>query len=183
MLPTKPMRITVKAPRGIKFGDVAVKKAQAAAQAVVDHFGSLYKSVADLNAQGISITLEELLSRSGAKAKAPTKRKKARRKPKVSKRKAAAKRKAVAKPKAEATPKAAAKPKVASKPKARRKKSKGKSRRTVLSADQRKSVTDRLQAGATAAKVAAEFGVSPATVNNIKRAAGLTKPRRKVAKK
>ena len=177
MLPTKPMRITVKAPRSIKLGDVAVKKAQAAAQAVVDHFGSLYESVAELNARGISITLEELLSRGGAKAKAPTKRKKARRKSKVSKRKAAAK------PKAEATPKAAAKPKAASKPKARRKKSKGKSRRMVLSADQRKSVTDRLQAGATAAKVAAEFGVSPATVNNIKRAAGLTKPRGKPAKK
>lgn len=161
------MKITVKAPRGTRPGDTVVKKAQAAAQAVMNEYGPVYAAVADLGAEGISITVEELLKRRGEKAKGP--RKKATRK-KASRKKAARKK---------AASKKASTKKVARKPKAAPKKAKRKSRRTVLSAEQRQALTDRLKAGATAAKAAAEFGVSTATVNNIKRAAGLTKPRGK----
>ena len=220
-------KITVKAPRGSKLDDGVVKKAQAAAQAVLDKFGGLYKTVADLNAQGISITLEELLSRHGGKAKATRKarRKKIARKSKTTRKKSKGKERrtvltaeqrksltemlkagatagkvavefgvspatvnnikraaGLTKSKGATSPKAPPK-KVARKSKATRKKSKGKARRTVLTAEQRKNLTERLKAGATAGKVAAEFSVSPTTVKNIKRAAGLIKPRRKPAKK
>lgn len=171
MASTKSMNISVKAPRGTKPGDTVVKKAQAAAQAVMNEYGPLYAAVAGLSARGISITVEELLSRRGAKSTGPRKAKATRKK---AGRKKAARKKVARKT---AAPKAAA-----PKTKAAPKKAKRKSRRTVLTTEQRQSLTDRLKAGATAAKAAAEFGVSTATVNNIKRAAGLTKPRDKQAK-
>ena len=82
-------------------------------------------------------------------------------------------------PKAAETPPAAKAPKA---PKARKGK-KGRRTRVVLTAEQRAKALEKLKAGNTAGAVAKEFGVSMATVNIMKRAAGLTKPRAKKVKK
>ena len=50
-------------------------------------------------------------------------------------------------------------------------------KRATITPEIKEAVVQALQAGKTTGAVAAECGVSPATVNNIKRAAGLTKPR------
>ena len=50
-------------------------------------------------------------------------------------------------------------------------------KRTTVTPELKDAILQALQAGKTAATVASECGVSPATVNNIKRAAGLTKKR------
>ncbi len=123
----KSMKITVKAPRGLKLNDPIVVKATQAAQAVIDEVSDLSETVKALQAKGINMTLSELLSRRGGSAqKSPASR----------------------------------------------------SKRTVLTAAQKKEVAAALKSGATAAAVADQFGVSTATVNNIKRSAGLTKPRK-----
>lgn len=130
----KSMKITVKAPRGLKTNDPIVLKAQKAAQAVIDEASDLADTVKVLQSKGINMTLSELLSlrnTSGKKVATPT-----------------------------ATGKG-----------------KGKGKRTVLTPAQKSQVEARLKSGATANAVAKEFGVSSATVNNIKRSAGLTKPR------
>lgn len=49
--------------------------------------------------------------------------------------------------------------------------------RIVLNPVQRKQVVKRLKEGATGAQIVQEFGVSLATVNNIKKAEGMSKPR------
>ncbi len=192
MLPTKALKITIKVPRGTKAGDTVAKKAQAAAQAAVNEYGDIFSTVAKLNAQGIAITVEELLGRRSAKPASPVKKKKKKTRKKIGRKKVARRkvgrkkagrrkvskvaRRKVGRKKAPRRAAAAVR-KAAAAPKKR------KSKRTVLSDEQRKALTDRLRAGATAAKAAAEFGVSTATVNNIKRAAGLTKPRAKKAAK
>lgn len=53
--------------------------------------------------------------------------------------------------------------------------------RIVLSPEQRQEVIKRLQQGATGMRITQEFGISLATVNNLKKAEGLSKVR--VAKK
>lgn len=50
-------------------------------------------------------------------------------------------------------------------------------KRVTVTPELKDAVIQALQAGKTTSAVAEECGVSPATVNNIKRAAGLTKPR------
>jgi DNA-binding NarL/FixJ family response regulator len=50
-------------------------------------------------------------------------------------------------------------------------------KRTTVTPELKDAIVQALQAGKTTGVVAAECGVSPATVNNIKRAAGLTKKR------
>lgn len=123
----KSMKLTVKAPRGLKPSDQIVVKATKAAQAVIDEASDLTDALKELQAKGVNITLSELLSRRGGGQ--PTKT------------------------------------------------SSGRSKRTVLTAAQKKQVAADLKSGSTAAAVAEKFGVSTATVNNIKRSAGLTKPR------
>lgn len=125
----KSMKLTVKAPRGLKSNDPIVVKATKAAQAVIDEASDLTDTIKALQAKGINMTLSELLSRRSA----------------------------------DGTSKKAAS---------------GTGKRTVLTSAQKKQVETRLKSGATAAVVASEFGVSTATVNNIKRSAGLTKPRK-----
>lgn len=49
--------------------------------------------------------------------------------------------------------------------------------RIVLTPAQRKQVIKRCKEGATGAQIVQEFGVSLATVNNIKKTEGLSKPR------
>ena len=124
---TKSMKITVKAPRGLKNNDPIVAKATKAAQAVIDEVADLQDALKVLKAKGVNMTLQDLLSHRGGKAKA-TKT--------------------------------------------------GSGKRTVLTAAQRKQVISDLKGGATAAATASKFGVSTATVNNIKRSAGLTKSRK-----
>jgi len=55
--------------------------------------------------------------------------------------------------------------------------SKKKAKRKKLTAADREGIIEDLKAGATANATAAKFGCSPASVNNIKRDAGLTKSR------
>lgn len=50
--------------------------------------------------------------------------------------------------------------------------------RVVLSAAQRKQVIKRCKEGATGAQIVQEFGISLATVNNIKKSEGLSKTRK-----
>ncbi|MFM7749761.1 MAG: transposase family protein, partial [Opitutaceae bacterium] len=50
-------------------------------------------------------------------------------------------------------------------------------KRSTVTPELKDAIVQALQAGKTANVVAGECGVSPATVNNIKRAAGLTKKR------
>jgi len=121
------MKITVKAPRGLKSNDPIVVKATKAAQAVIDEASDLTETVKALQAKGINMTLSDLLSLRNTSGK---------------------------------------------------KASSSSGKRTVLTPAQKKQVEARLKSGATAAAVATEFGVSTATVNNIKRSAGLTKPRK-----
>jgi len=123
----KSMKITVKAPRGLKSNDPIVVKATKAAQAVIDEASDLTETVKALQAKGINMTLSDLLSLRNTSGK---------------------------------------------------KASSSSGKRTVLTPAQKKQVEARLKSGATAAAVATEFGVSTATVNNIKRSAGLTKPRK-----
>lgn len=123
----KSMKITVKAPRGLKSNDPIIDKATKAAQAVIDEASDLTDTIKALQSKGINMSLSELLSRRSGSGK-----------------------------------KAAG----------------GTGKRTVLTSAQKKQVEARLKSGATAAAVATEFGVSTATVNNIKRSAGLTKPRK-----
>ena len=56
--------------------------------------------------------------------------------------------------------------------------SRGGRTRIVLSAAQRKQVIKRCKEGATGAQIVQEFGISLATVNNIKKSEGLSKPRK-----
>ncbi len=49
--------------------------------------------------------------------------------------------------------------------------------RIVLTPAQKKQVTKRMKEGATGAQIVQEFGISLATVNNIKKTAGLSKQR------
>lgn len=55
--------------------------------------------------------------------------------------------------------------------------SKGKRTRVVLDQAQKKALISDLKAGAKVAEAAAKYGVSTATIMNIKKAAGLTKKR------
>ncbi|QQL44973.1 hypothetical protein [Sulfuriroseicoccus oceanibius] len=57
------------------------------------------------------------------------------------------------------------------------KRAKKKGKRKKLTAADRAGIIEDLKAGATANATADKFGCSPASVNNIKREAGLTKPR------
>lgn len=77
----------------------------------------------------------------------------------------------------------AAKPaKAAKSPKAKKAAKKGakkRAKRTVITADLRKGIIAALKAGGTGAAIASKFGVSVPTLHNIKKAAGLTKARKK----
>jgi hypothetical protein len=81
---------------------------------------------------------------------------------------------------------AAVKPAKASKatkaPKAKKAVKKGakkRAKRTVITAELRKGIIAALKAGGTGAAIASKFGVSVPTLHNIKKAAGLTKARKK----
>lgn len=52
-------------------------------------------------------------------------------------------------------------------------------KRTVITAELKKGIVAALKAGGKGAAVAQKFGVSVPTLHNIKKAAGLTKPRKK----
>ncbi|TVR52340.1 MAG: hypothetical protein EA425_05155 [Puniceicoccaceae bacterium] len=54
---------------------------------------------------------------------------------------------------------------------------KGKGKRARLTAEDKQKIGDHLKEGRKSTQLAREFGVSLATVQNIKRALGLTKPR------
>lgn len=58
-------------------------------------------------------------------------------------------------------------------------KAKKRAKRTVITAELKKGIIAALKAGGKGAAVAAKFGVSVPTLHNIKKAAGLTKARKK----
>ena len=82
--------------------------------------------------------------------------------------------------KAKKAPKAS-KGKKAAAPKAKKaaKGSTGRAKRTLITAELRQGIIDALKAGGKGNAVAAKFGVSVPTLHNIKKAAGLTKARKK----
>ncbi len=55
----------------------------------------------------------------------------------------------------------------------------GRAKRTLITAELRQGIIDALKAGGKGNAVAAKFGVSVPTLHNIKKAAGLTKARKK----
>ena len=63
--------------------------------------------------------------------------------------------------------------------KAVKKGAKKRAKRTVITAELKKGIIGALKAGGTGAAIAAKFGVSVPTLHNIKKAAGLTKARKK----
>jgi len=63
--------------------------------------------------------------------------------------------------------------------KAVKKGAKKRAKRTIITAELRKGIIAALKAGGTGAAIASKFGVSVPTVHNIKKAAGLTKARKK----
>ena len=113
--------------------------------------------------------------RKASKAKKAPKASKAKKAPKASKGKKAAAPKAK-----KAVKKAAPKAKKAA-PKAKKaaKGSTGRAKRTLITAELRQGIIDALKAGGKGNAVAAKFGVSVPTLHNIKKAAGLTKARKK----
>ena len=153
--------ILVACPAGVKLDKALLKRAKDAAQAIVNESAGALALQAQLRKLGLVLTLADVAKLQASKVTAP---------------KAAAAAPTAKAPKAPKTPKA---------PKARkaRKGRKGRRTRVVLTAEQRAKALEKLKAGDTAGSVAKEFGVSMATVNIMKRAAGLTKPRAKKAKK
>ncbi len=147
--------ILVACPAGVKLDKALLKRAKDAAQAIVNESAGALALQAQLRKLGLVLSLADVAKLQASKVTAP---------------KAAA-----AAPTAKA-PKA---------PKARkaRKGRKGRRTRVVLTSEQRAKALEKLKAGDTAGTVAKEFGVSMATVNIMKRAAGLTKPRAKKVKK
>jgi hypothetical protein len=63
--------------------------------------------------------------------------------------------------------------------KAVKKGAKKRAKRTIITAELRKGIIAALKAGGTGAAIASKFGVSVPTLHNIKKAAGLTKARKK----
>ncbi len=153
--------ILVTCPAGVKLDKALLKRAKDAAQAIVNESAGTLALQAQLRKLGLVLSLADVAKLQAAKAPAP----KAAETPPA--------------PKAAETPPAAKAPKA---PKARKGK-KGRRTRVVLTAEQRAKALEKLKAGNTAGAVAKEFGVSMATVNIMKRAAGLTKPRAKKVKK
>ncbi len=156
--------ILVACPAGVKLDKALLKRAKDAAQAIVNESTGALALQAQLRKLGLVLSLADVAKLQASKVTAP---------------KAAA-----AAPTAKA-PKAPKAPKSPKAPKARkaRKGRKGRRTRVVLTAEQRAKALEKLKAGDTAGSVAKEFGVSMATVNIMKRAAGLTKPRAKKTKK
>ena len=150
--------ILVACPAGVKLDKALLKRAKDAAQAIVNESAGALALQAQLRKLGLVLSLADVAKLQASKVTAP---------------KAAA-----------AAPTAKA-PKAPKAPKARkaRKGRKGRRTRVVLTAEQRAKALEKLKAGDTAGSVAKEFGVSMATVNIMKRAAGLTKPRAKKTKK
>lgn len=91
-------------------------------------------------------------------------------------RKAAKSKKATKPKKAAKAPKAK---KVAKAKKAVKKGSKKRAKRTVITPELKSGIIAALKAGGTGAAIASKFGVSVPTLHNIKKAAGLTKSRKK----
>ena len=156
--------ILVTCPAGVKLDKALLKRAKDAAQAIVNESAGTLALQAQLRKLGLVLSLADVAKLQAAKAPAP----KAAETPPA--------------PKAAETPPAAKAPKAPKAPKARKGK-KGRRTRVVLTAEQRAKALEKLKAGNTAGAVAKEFGVSMATVNIMKRAAGLTKPRAKKVKK
>lgn len=150
--------ILVACPAGVKLDKALLKRAKDAAQAIVNESAGALALQAQLRKLGLVLSLADVAKLQASKVTAP---------------KAAA-----------AAPTAKA-PKAPKAPKARkaRKGRKGRRTRVVLTSEQRAKALEKLKAGDTAGTVAKEFGVSMATVNIMKRAAGLTKPRAKKVKK
>lgn len=153
--------ILVACPAGVKLDKALLKRAKDAAQAIVNESTGALALQAQLRKLGLVLSLADVAKLQASKVTAP---------------KAAAAAPTAKAPKAPKSPKA---------PKARkaRKGRKGRRTRVVLTAEQRAKALEKLKAGDTAGSVAKEFGVSMATVNIMKRAAGLTKPRAKKVKK
>ena len=153
--------ILVACPAGVKLDKALLKRAKDAAQAIVNESAGALALQAQLRKLGLVLSLADVAKLQASKVTAP---------------KAAAAAPTAKAPKAPKTPKA---------PKARkaRKGRKGRRTRVVLTSEQRAKALEKLKAGDTAGTVAKEFGVSMATVNIMKRAAGLTKPRAKKVKK
>jgi len=149
--------IELKKPRGIELTKPIIDRAAAAAQSVVDEFSRLAVAQQILKEQGINLSLEEIVALADRPASKPVARKAAGR-PKGAKKAKRAKK--------------AVKKAVKS-----RRKGKKKSKRVVLTAEQKAELVKTLKGGITAGAAAKQFGVSTATVNNIKKDAGLVKPR------
>jgi len=147
--------ILVTCPAGVKLDKALLKRAKAAAQAIVNESAGALALQAQLRKLGLVLSLADVAKLQAAKA-APAK--------------------------APAAPKTTKASKGRKAGMVRRGRKRRRSR-AVLTAEQRAKALEQLKAGATAGAVAKEFGVSMATVNIMKRAAGLTKPRAKKGKK
>lgn len=136
------IKLNIKLPTGVPATKELTDKVISAAQAVIDleagEIAEARRLAKDLNAKGVKITAEELLSRMTSK--------KGRGRP--------------------------------AKTAGRSSVSKGTRKRVVLSEAQRKTLITKLKAGAKIGEVAESYGISTATVMNIKRAAGLIKKRK-----
>jgi uncharacterized protein (DUF4415 family) len=156
----------------------ALEKKAAAEE--LQKIANLHKEAGFATRADLIVALQALGTVSAPRGRKASKAKKA---PKGSKGKKAAAPKArkVAVQKAKkAVKKAAPKAKKAA-PKAKKpaKGSTGRAKRTLITAELRQGIIDALKAGGKGNTVAAKFGVSVPTLHNIKKAAGLTKARKK----
>ena len=133
---------------------------------------NLHKEAGFATRADLIVALQALGTVSAPRGRKASKAKKA---PKASKGKKAAAPKAK-----KAVKKAAPKAKRAA-PKAKKaaKGSTGRAKRTLITAELRQGIIDALKVGGKGNAVAAKFGVSVPTLHNIKKAAGLTKARKK----
>jgi len=160
--------IEIKSPRGVELTKAIMDRAAAAAQIVIDEFSRLVVARNVLREQGINLSIEDIIAlteKRGMKSAVESKEVRV-----VRGRKRVGKR---------ALKKRVAPGKKAGKVgRAKKAGRKGKGKRVVLSMEQRAEVVEALRGGITAHEVAKQFGVSVATVNNIKKEAGLVKSRR-----
>jgi len=148
----------------------ALEKKAAAEE--LQKIANLHKEAGFATRADLIVALQAMGTGSAPRGRKASKAKKA---PKASKGKKAAAPKAK-----KAVKKAAPKAKRAA-PKAKKaaKGSTGRAKRTLITAELRQGIIDALKAGGKGNAVAAKFGVSVPTLHNIKKAAGLTKARKK----
>ncbi len=150
----KYIKINIPLPAGVlattQLTDLATQAAEAAIKSTVSALAKAQKIANDLAAKGVDISAEEIMDRTFELANAQSEKK--------------ATRKATAKGKKASTQKKAS--------------ASGKRKRIVLDDEQRQALIDEMASGGLkVAQAAAKYGISTATVMNIKTAAGLTKKR------